>query len=72
MQKDHDKEKCAALIKEAQAITAGLKSEITELGTQLGRVLVDREADADEVGPTVAPVMKDVRAEDRSGVFGGS
>jgi hypothetical protein len=29
-------EKCATLIKEAQALIAGLKTEIAELGTQLG------------------------------------
>jgi hypothetical protein len=34
--KDYDKEKCATLIKEAQALIAGLKTEIAELGTQLG------------------------------------
>jgi hypothetical protein len=45
----YDKEKTAALIKEAQAITAGLKCEIGKLQTQMGRVLDDRQVEMDEV-----------------------
>jgi hypothetical protein len=45
----YDKEKTAALIKEAQAITAGLKCEIGILQTQMGRVLDDRQSEMDEV-----------------------
>ena len=45
----YDKEKTAALIKEAQAITAGLKGEIGKLQTQMSRVLDDRQVEMDEV-----------------------
>lgn len=47
----HDKEKTAALRKEAREITAGLQSEIGSIATQMSRVLDDREEVSDDIGP---------------------
>ena len=43
----YDREKTAALLKTAQEITAGLKSEMGEIASQISRVLDGREEDAD-------------------------
>jgi hypothetical protein len=48
MNEDFNKEKSATLIKEARAITAELRSEITKLETQMRQVLDGREVDANE------------------------
>ena len=81
MQDYFDTERRATLIKEAQAITAALKSEIVEIGTQLGRVLDGRQRDGDDdgnPGPSeareerlaiVAAVANDVGARKRSWRF---
>jgi len=42
----HDRERTAALIKEARQLTADLKVEVKEIETQMGRVL---EGDEDEI-----------------------
>jgi hypothetical protein len=39
MEDDYDKEKCAALIKEARTLTAELKVEAEEIKKQMNRVL---------------------------------
>ena len=62
----YDKEKTAALIKEAQAITAGLKCEIGILQTQMGRVLDDRQAEVDEVDQAGSDPRAEVRGEQLS------
>ena len=81
MHDDFDTERRATLIKEAQAITAALKSEIVELGTQLGRVLDGCQGDGDDDGDpgpseareerlaTVAAVANDVGARKGSWRF---
>jgi hypothetical protein len=43
---EYDKERTAALIKEAQELTAHLKLEVKEIETQMGRVL---KGDEDEI-----------------------
>ena len=55
----YDKEKTAALIKEAQAITAGLKCEIGKLQTQMSRVLDDRQVEMDEVDQAASDPRKE-------------
>jgi hypothetical protein len=45
MSDEYDKERTAALIKEARQLTADLKVEVIEIETQMGRVL---EGDEDE------------------------
>jgi hypothetical protein len=52
----YDRERIAALLKEAQEITAGLKSEMGEIATQMSRVLDGREGDTDHAeGATPDP-----------------
>jgi hypothetical protein len=45
----YDREKTAALLKTAREITAGLKSEMGEIASQISRVLDGREEDADGI-----------------------
>jgi hypothetical protein len=45
----YDREKTAALLKKAREITAGLKSEIGDIASQISRVLDGREEDADGI-----------------------
>jgi hypothetical protein len=45
----YDRKKTAALLKTAREITAGLKSEMGEIASQISRVLDGREEDADGI-----------------------
>jgi hypothetical protein len=45
----YDREKTAALLKKGQEITAGLKSEMGEISSQISLVLDGREEDADGI-----------------------
>ena len=49
MGENYDKDKCAALIKEARTITAEVKCELGMLERQMGRMLDGSEVDVDEI-----------------------
>ena len=50
----YDREKAGALLKEARAITADLKSEMGKIATQMSHVLDGDEEGADEIEEVAA------------------
>jgi hypothetical protein len=50
----YDREKTAALLKEAGEIAAGLKTEMGEIATQISRVLHGGEEDTEEIDGSVS------------------
>jgi hypothetical protein len=54
MEDEYDRQRSAALIKEARELTAELKVEVGKIHTQMGRVLDGPVEDADEDHPPVA------------------
>jgi hypothetical protein len=59
----YDREKTAALLKKAREITAGLKSEMGEIASQISRVLDGREEDADGIDTLASHPQEQGRAQ---------
>jgi hypothetical protein len=67
MQEVYDRDRTAALVKEAQDIIAALKSEAGEIATQMARVLSGPEDDDDldrrrKVPPPLPTTQRDTRS----------
>jgi hypothetical protein len=59
----YDREKTAALLKKAREITAGLKSEIGEIASQMSGVVDGREEDADGIDALASDPQKQGRPQ---------
>jgi hypothetical protein len=59
----YDTEKTAALLKKAREITAGLKSEMGEIASQISRVLDGREEDADGIDALASDPQEQGRSQ---------
>jgi hypothetical protein len=62
----YDTEKTAALLKKAREITAGLKSEMGEIASQISRVLDGREEDADGIDALASDQQEQGRSHHHS------
>jgi hypothetical protein len=59
----YDREKTAALLKKAREITAGLKSEMGEIASQMSHVLDGREEHADGIDALASDAQEQGRPQ---------